>query len=466
MTQDLARSAGVALSWRAVQQVGVKLIYLVRLLVLARILSPEEFGLLAIAAIAIHFLMHVTNFGMVPALVQRSEADPTHFDSAWTVGMLRATAITALVALAAPLIADIFGEPRSTNIIRVLALQPVIQASASIGIVRLTRDFQFRTLAILWIFEALANSLISIVLAFSFGVWALRFDAPAIADLIRFGRWIFVTSLIALAGRTVLQATISRQLGVAELGLYTLAVRLAFLPADISGAVVGSVAFPLFSRLQNEAAKTAQAFRTLFTGLMALIVPIVGLLMVLASPLVEHVLSDKWEGTAPVIGLLAIASAIGIFGDVAAPMFEGAGQPRLVTFIESVQSLLLVIFALVLAGAYGLMGAASAWVPALTGSMLFCVLLVHRRFPACLEGTGRPLVMIVIAAVAGSAAAWFLERSIGGFGGFAVAAIGGFSIASFGILASDRILGLGMVESLIRVFPRASSILNPRWLRT
>jgi O-antigen/teichoic acid export membrane protein len=267
MTQDLARSAGVALSWRAVQQVGVKLIYLVRLLVLARILSPEEFGLLAIAAIAIHFLMHVTNFGMVPALVQRSEADPTHFDSAWTVGMLRATAITALVALAAPLIADIFGEPRSTNIIRVLALQPVIQASASIGIVRLTRDFQFRTLAILWIFEALANSLISIVLAFSFGVWALvigslsgsaafallsyaaaphaprfRFDAPAIADLIRFGRWIFVTSLIALAGRTVLQATISRQLGVAELGLYTLAVRLAFLPADISGAVVGSVA--------------------------------------------------------------------------------------------------------------------------------------------------------------------------------------------------------------------------------
>ena len=491
MSQDLARSAGTALSWRAVQQLGVKLIYLARLLILARILTPEDFGLLAIAAVAVHVLMHVTNVGMVPALVQRAEADPAHFDAAWTVGMLRAAGVALVLVVAAPLIADVFGEPRATPYLRVLALQPVLQASASIGIVRLTREFRFRSLALLSMGEAVANATVSIVLAPSLGVWALvigalsgpavhsilsyvaaphaprlRFDTSATTELIRFGRWIFVTGLIALAGRTVLQATISRQLGVVDLGLYTLAVRLAFLPADVSGAVVGSVAFPLFSRLQAEVAKTAVVFRTLFTGLMAVMLPIVGLLTVLATPLVDHVLGDEWQGTAPVIGVLALASAIGIFGDVAAPMFEGAGRPRLVTFVESVQSAALVICAVVLAGTFGLMGAAYAWVLALAASMVFSAVLVRRELPACLDGLAKPLVVILVAAVAGSAGAWFLEDLVGGFVGFVVAAIAGLLVAFGGILVADHALGLGMVDSLTRVFPQATSILRPSRART
>lgn len=484
MTKDLAQSAGFALSWRAVQHFGVKLIYLARLLILTHLLSPADFGLLAIATLSVDFLLGVTNFGMVQALVQRADPDETHYDAAWTVGLVRAAAVTVIVALAAPLIADIFAEPRATNIIRLLALRPLLEASASIGIVRLTRQFRFRSLATLWLVEAVTNTIVTIALAPVLGVWALvvgalsapvvfsilsyvaaphrprlHFDATAIAELVRFGRWIFVTALIGLAGRSVLQATISRQLGVVELGMYALAVRLAFLPAEISSAVIGSVAFPLFSQLQSDLQKTAVAFRTLFVGLIALMLPVVALLVVLSSALVREVLDEKWQGTGPLIGILAVASAIGLFGDTAVPMFSGLGRPQRVTVLEAVQSTVLILSVWLLASRFGLFGAASAWVPALLASQLVCVFYVRSHAPQCLAGLERPVAAVVVASLVAAATAATVDRVLGGLVGLILATLAGLGVAAALILVSDRRMDLGMVRSVQRVFPRIG-----RWL--
>jgi lipopolysaccharide exporter len=476
---ELARSAGSALSWRAIQHAGVKLVYLTRLLVLARILAPQDFGFLAIAMVAIDFLLHVTNFGMVPALVQKADADERHFDAVWTVGIVRATVVTIVVAAAAPFIADLFAEPRATNIIRALALRPLIEAVASVGVARLTREFRFRTIAVLWLVEAIANTVLTIVLAFFIGVWALvvgalvgpavfavlsyvvaphrprlRLDSSSITSLVRFGRWIFVTGLIALAGRSVLQATISRELGVVELGLYSLAVRLAFLPAEVSSAVVGSVAFPLFARLQTEPQKTATAFRTMFLGLVVLLLPVVALMVVLAPSLVHEVLADKWQGTAPLIAVLAIASAIGLFGDTAVPMFEGLGRPQLVTMVEAVQSAFLIGLVWVLADRFGLKGAVFAWIPALVASQIACWIFVRITAPRCLEGLALPLVVVLASSALAGALASAVDAAVGGMGGLVLATLGGLGLALVLLVVGDRVLGLGLLRALERVFPR------------
>jgi O-antigen/teichoic acid export membrane protein len=484
MTEDLARSAGFALSWRAVQHIGVKLIYLARLLILAHLLSPEDFGLLAIATLSVDLLLTITDFGMVQALVQRADPDERHFDAAWTVGVVRAAAITLIVAIAAPLIADIFAEPRATNIIRLLALRPVLESSASIGMVRLTRQFRFRSLATLWLIEALTNTVVTIALASTLGVWALvvgalsapivmsilsyvaaphrprlRFDSAAIGELVRFGRWVFVTALIGLAGRSVLQATISRQLGVVELGMYSLAAKLAFLPAEISGAVIGSVAFPLFSRLQSNAEKTAIAFRTLFTGLIALILPVVAMLVVLSSTLVREVLDEKWQGTGPIIAILAVACAIGIFGDVVVPMFFGMGRPQRVTVLEALQSTVLILAVWLLAQDYGLFGAASAWIPAVLASQVLSVIYLRTHAPHCLSGLGAPMGAVLVASLAAAGIAALIDSVISGLAGLVVAATAGLAVAAAIILLADRWIHLGMVRSVQRVFPRVG-----RWL--
>ena len=93
MKEPIARQAGSALFWKGVQHTGVKAILFLRLIILARLLSPDDFGLLAISMVAIEFMTRVTDLGMIPALVQRTSADDTHYDTAWTVGMVRAVTI-------------------------------------------------------------------------------------------------------------------------------------------------------------------------------------------------------------------------------------------------------------------------------------------------------------------------------------------------------------------------------------
>src|SRR5215212_3501170 len=122
MNQPLASRAGNALTWRIVQLVAVKLIFLVRVFVVGRLLGPGDFGIFAVSLVALDFLLKITDFGMVPALVQRPGAERRHYDAAWTVGLLRAGLVGLAVFAAAPLVADLFKEPRATDLVRVLAL--------------------------------------------------------------------------------------------------------------------------------------------------------------------------------------------------------------------------------------------------------------------------------------------------------------------------------------------------------
>src|SRR6187549_1945970 len=114
------RAAGNAMVWKLVQMGGVKIIYLIRLLVLAILLTPAEFGLVAIAMAATGFLLSVTNFGLIPAVVQAESMDDVKYDAAWTLDMTRSFVVALLTIVFAPTIANIFAEPLAVPIIQVL----------------------------------------------------------------------------------------------------------------------------------------------------------------------------------------------------------------------------------------------------------------------------------------------------------------------------------------------------------
>lgn len=482
MSDHLERRAGSALVWQGIQHFGVKAIYLVRIPILARLLLPEDFGLLAIAIVALDVLLQVTNFGVIPALVQREAADGEHYHAAWTVGVLRALGVAVIVFLCAPIIAGVFDEPRALPIVQWLALRPLIQAVASIGVADLVRDLKFRGIALLHLSEALANATISIALASSLGVWALvagflagpacytamsyvlaprrprlSLDRSATSSLIEFGRWIFLVGIIALAGRFVLQAVISRRLGAAELGLYYLAAKIAYLPTEIAAELIGNVAFPLYSRLQADAQRAVRAFRMLLVAPAALLVPAQALLIVLAPSLVSELLGARWVGTAPIIQVLAISSLIGLLGDSAQPIFNGLGQPQKVVVYEGVQYALLIGLVWELAGRFGVVGAASAWLPAGIAAQVVAIVLLRKVLPRPFEGTVSPLLAIAAISVVGGSMAFVLDRILSGLVGFVVAGlVGGLGMLVL-LWAADRRFGVGLREVLGRIFPRLAA---------
>ncbi len=486
MSESLAGRAGHAISWQAVQHFGVKVIYLVRVVVLARLLVPDDFGLVAIAMVSVGVLMSLTDFGMVPALVQQSEVDDRHYDAAWTVGMVRALTVSAGVILAAPWIAQLFAEPRAVSVIRALGIWPVLQAGASIKVADLTRRLRFREVALLRLAEALVTTGVSVALAFRFGVWALVagslagplvytllsyvfaqhrprlvLERSAVAPLVQFGRWIFVSSLVAVGGRAVLQLVITRKLGAADLGLYFLAARLAFLPSGAASDIVGGVAFPFYARIRSDSGKARAAFQAQILGLSVLLFPVYGLLMALAPSLAVEVLGANWIGTAPVIRVLAVASLVGVLGDVVDPILKGFGQPAKMTFLEVVQSVTLVVAVWGLADWYGLAGAAAAWIPAVFASQVFAVLFLLRVFDRPFEGLLRPVLVIAVLAALGTWTAVVVDGLLDGLPGLIAAGLVGTGVIGLLLLIAERYLNLGLLGALDKIFPRAAVRLRP-----
>lgn len=479
MTDRVFQTAGKALLWQIVQFVGVQAIFLARLPILARLLLPEDFGLLTIAVTAVGFLLNVTELGMAPALIQGREVNERQYNVAWTIGIVRALAICGSVLLAAPFLGQVFREPRASPILRVLAFRPLLDALASVKTAQLNRNLSFRPLAVMALAGALASTVVSIALATTLGVWALvagdlakslsllvasylvaphqphlLIDLSALGSLIRFGRWVFVTGLMVAAGSYVLRVVISRRLGVAELGLYYLGGQIGFLPAEVAGQMIGAVAFPLFSRLQSDARQASRAFRALLTGASALLFPACALIVALAPTLVQAVLGPRWVGTASVIRVLALVSLVGTLGEVTVPVLKGFGQPYRIFAIEALQSVLIGGLAWWLAGRYGLLGAALAWLPAVALSQLLSMIFVRRVLWRPFAGLAMTISTIVLSATLGALVSLAVAHLVLGLVGFALAAALGVIVTGALLWFADRRFALGLLDVLEQAYPQ------------
>ncbi len=478
MMDRLARRAGSALLWQAGELVGVKGIFILRLLILASILGPDDFGLFAISVVAINFLMSLSDPGMLQALVQRDEAGETHLDAAWTVGISRALGVGLAVLLAAPLIAEMFAEPRATDLLRVLALRPVLDASASMRLATLMRELRFRSLAALRWAEALVNTVVSIALAGPIGVWALvvgplcgstvravlsyvaapyrprlSWRSGTLGDLFEFGRWIWLYGVIALAGDFGLRMILSRRLGTAEVGLYFLAASLGFLPSEIAGKVVGQVAFPVYSRLQHEVRRARLAFGSIFAATALLLVPASALLAVLAPRLVGDLLGARWAGSVLLIQIIALVNVVGLLDEVAGPLFQGIGRPDRTTHMRAVMTVCLLLSLWPLTSAFGLNGAAIAWLPAVLASQLLAFFYLRQTLDRLPEGLVRRLLAMLAGTAMATAVAAGSVNLLQGSTGLALSVLSALLTYAAALWWMDRHFGLGLAADARRVFP-------------
>jgi O-antigen/teichoic acid export membrane protein len=479
------RIAGTAMLWQVFQMGGVKFLYMIRLLVLAILLTPADFGLVAIAATATNFLMTLTNFGLIPAMVQAENMDERTYDAVWTFDMSRSIIVTALTISFAPLLAEIFAEPAAVPIIQVLALRPLIESFTSVKVAAHNRSLSFRPLAFLKIIEAIFNAVISIALAKLMGVWAMVFgmiggmaamviasyflvpyhprivfDWRVVQPLLKFGGWLLVTGLVAMLGNFALRLILSRQVGTEGLGLYFLAAQLAFLPSEVASEVVGTVAFPLFARLQSNLQQAARAFQAFLTGLMALLYPVCALIIVLAPVVVKEILGSKWDGTVPLIQILALVTMIGLLGDATIPLVKGFGQSYRLTQIEFIQSGSLTLMIWLFTSRFGTLGAALAWLPAIILVQILSLYFIRDIFHAPLREAHKPMFAIFLAMIAGAGTSYAVIFLLPNIPGLFLAGLLAMIVTGVILWFSDHKYALGLARNIAIAFPQVAAVLK------
>jgi O-antigen/teichoic acid export membrane protein len=331
-------------SLAAVEVFGFGSAQLIRLgsnLVLARLLFPAAFGLMAMLSLVLYGIYMLTDVGLSQAVVRSPRGDdPVYLDTAWSIQATRGLALWALGALLAWPISLLFREPQLLPMIPVGTAVAFLHGLASTRILSLRRHF--RPLPIVWleISSQVAGAATMIGLAWAgVGVWSLvagnlvqaslhtafsfalpgehreryRIDAESRKEITHFGRWIFASSAMTfLAGRGD-QLVLARLLGAASLGLYNLALVFAEAPDLLVNRVISGILYPLYARVHNE--NPGQLRHTYYRTRLALDAVVqtgLGGLCGLAPWLIHLLYDSRYYGAIPMLQILTIRAGLGL----------------------------------------------------------------------------------------------------------------------------------------------------------
>lgn len=320
-----------AVRWSAAASWGRQLIQFVTTIVLARILAPEYFGLLAMAQVFVGFASKFSTMGFSQVIVQRKQVTDELLSSLFFVTLAVGCLITLILACVSPVFAWIYGNPEVTPIIAALSLTFILRAPCLVPAALLTRRLAFNRLAVIDVSIAILHAVAAITLAwFGWGVWALVW--PTVADpLIRMPmlyiasgwrpqplfRWIEVRSVMGfganLTGYSIFNYfarnadnfIIGAFLGPIPLGYYSLAYGIMRRPRKAINSVLGRVLFPVFSRMQDDDARLKAAYLRTVGAIAFVTFPMMLGIVVVARPFVEVLLGERWLPAVPLIYVLA-----------------------------------------------------------------------------------------------------------------------------------------------------------------
>lgn len=480
------KRAGRALLWKGAQLGTSKVVYLLGTLVLGRLLTPNDFGLVAIATVAITTVMTATETGMTNALVQATTRDREHYDVAWTIGLLRGSLVCTILCIAAPFVAQLFGDARATSLVRMMAFLPLLNSVNSPRLADLMRELKFSRLAAVAIIAVLVEVGLAVFTAASLGGAAIilgklagaattaiasyivapysprfRPSYASARQLIAFGRWLFAIGLVAVISDFFIKVLVARRLSVAGLGLFSLGDRLAETPTQMANESIGAVAFPLYVRLREDPPRLQSAVQAHLTGLMFLLLPATALIIGLAPALEQRILGAAWVGTSPMIVLLALGYACEVSFNVVYFLLQALGWGARLFAAELTQYITLIIAVTLLAGPFGLMGIGAARIITAIVVAIAGYRAAPPMFATILRGTSRTALALVAFSSLAGAAAWLGALLVPGTAGIAAGLVAGAAGYLLLVLLADRPLGLGVRNALSLFFPVLSAKSDP-----
>ena len=404
-TGELGTTAARAVMWNYLSFASGKVLILVTMAVLARLLTPEDFGIVGFAAVAVAYLAVLKDLGLGAAVIQRRDDIEESAQTVYLLNLVSGAILTTVTALSAPLVANFFNEPLVTPILRVLSFTFVLNAIGAIHIVLLKRELNFRRKLIPDIGRAAVKGAVSIAAAVAgAGVWALvwgqlagvlagvvlswvaipwrpryEFHRGLVRPLLRFGVPLMITDIQYTIWLNLDYVIIGRMLGDVALGVYTLAYRLPELLIQSIWRVMAQAMFPFFSKIQHRGDLLRKGFLATVRYSQMVIVPLCLGLLITARPAVEVVFGDQWHAAIPVLQVMAVFSLVGSIGVNVGDVYKAVGRPDILAKLSALEIALLIPALIVGARYGGIVGV--GWGHAAVALVDTCVrLAVARRF--------------------------------------------------------------------------------------
>lgn len=394
--------------WVTLTRILLNLISFISTALLARLLLPSDFGLVAIASALIAVVMAVSELSLSQALIQCRDPVDEHFDTAFTLNLIRAIILAALIALMAFPLARIYGDPRLLPIMLVSASGAVIAGIVSPRLVTFQRQLQFKqdfilqfamkligfifaiSVAVIWrsywslVIGSTATEVSAALISFWLAPYRPRLSLSRAKELLSFSIWLTLNFAMRTFNWRMDSLLIGYALGAKSAGVYSMADNLAGLPTREGMAPISQTLFPAFSRMADDIMRLRAAYQRACAILCAVAFPLGIGFAVIAQPFIVLVLSEKWASAAPLIEVLSIMIALQTAGWPMLSLGSALGQTRAVFNCEALSFLVRLPFMILglIVGLHtsvgGLMGVVCGRVIATAIGTLFNMILIRR----------------------------------------------------------------------------------------
>ncbi|MBI2954655.1 MAG: lipopolysaccharide biosynthesis protein [Chloroflexi bacterium] len=430
-----------------------KAIGIVSNIVLARLLFPDDFGVFVIAGAVFGVMSALGDLGTAAAVVYEQKADVAHTNSAFWIGTFSGVLQSAVVIVAAPWIAELYGNALLRDILIVLSVVFVVKAVGETHHMLLSRDLRFKAKAVLELVPGLFSAVVSVIGALlGFGVWSLVFgmvvgatfpsvlawrlvpwrptlalDLAQVRAVLCYGKSLMGLSLLIVLTENIDYMIVGRLLGTASLGLYSQGFRLASYPETTVVWAVQKVAFPTFSRLRDDQEALHVAFLKIIQYLALVSFPLLTVLMILAPQLVLTLYGPKWEGTILPLQILCFLGMSHSVTAVSKDMLMAVGRPDL-AFKCNLVALPATTIGVAIGTQFGIVGVAVAMTSLLSIGSWAILILTNREidlsfwrvldalrpavFSSLLLFSGLLLFQMIAPAAPSTDGAWNLVNSI------------------------------------------------------
>lgn len=380
---SLGRASARAAFWAFLSTAGAKLIALIGLALLARLLAPGEFGLLAFAMVYIMYAETIGDLGSGMALIYWPDRRDDAAQVTFVVSIASGLFWCASTILVAPAIAGFFNSPDGAPIVRALAAGFIIKYLGNTHDALAQKDLRFRARLLPDLSMAVVNATVSLGLAWlGWGVWSLvwgrlaalasrtallwvvvpwrpslRFPSDLVKPMLAYGRGILLVNVIGAVIQGADAAVVGRMFGTVALGFYQMASRVPEATVMTLLWALSAVLFPAFAKLHASGEGLRGPYLVVTRYISAITIPAAIGLVVLSRPIVQFFFGPRWLPAAPILSALAIVAALRCLSAHAGDVLKATGHAQLLVRL-SVAKALLIVPSLIIGARYGAIGVA------------------------------------------------------------------------------------------------------------
>jgi len=369
--------------WSVGQQFGAKVIGFLITIVLARLLAPSEFGLIAMLSVLVALGNNLSDSGLSSSLIRSTEITAREYSTVFFFNLIGSCVIYLILFFAAPAIASFYDQNILTKIVRVYGLALIINAFFCIQNACLVRNMDFKTQTNIQLPASIGGGILGIVLAkMGYGVWSLVwmnlitsflstllhwiysdwrpifvFDYPSFKKHFHFGYKMTLSGLLNTVYQNIYTLIIGKYYSATQLGFYSRADSMSQLPIGIISSTVNTVTYPMFSKIADDDHKLKAVNKRLIQQLIFWIAPILILLCIIAEPLFRLVLTEKWLPAVPYFQILCLSGIIYPLQSYNLNILKVKGRSDSLLRVEFIKKSLSVIgiFGVISFGIYGLL---------------------------------------------------------------------------------------------------------------